>query len=70
MENLSFENAYEKLNSLVSEIENSQLDLNSVVENYRQANDLLKYCQDLLSSAQQKLTVISQDEIQNLADPK
>lgn len=63
MENMNFETAYEKLNSLVGEIENSHLDLNSVIANYRQANDLLKYCENLLNIAQGEIKFIQQEEL-------
>lgn len=62
MENISFETAYADLNSLVEEIENSHLDLNSVIANYRQANELLKYCQNLLDTAQLEINTISPAE--------
>ena len=62
IENMSFETAYENLISLVEEIENSHLDLNSVIANYRQATELFKYCQNLLDKAQLEISKISPTE--------
>ena len=62
IENMSFETAYENLISLVEEIENSHLDLNSVIANYRKATELLKYCQNLLDKAQLEISKISPTE--------
>ena len=62
IENMSFETAYENLISLVEEIENSHLDLNSVIANYRQATELLKYCQNLLDKARLEISKISPTE--------
>ncbi len=61
---LTFETAIEKVETIVTEMEEEQLPLEDLIKHYETANSLLKHCQSVLSSAHKKIQqiTISTDE--------
>ena len=45
-EDLNFEDAVEQLSIIVNTMENSDIDLDNIIENYQKGLSLLKFCQD------------------------
>lgn len=54
----TFEQAMEELENLVSKMENGSLGLKESIDCYEKSKKLALYCEDLLSSAEQKITTI------------
>lgn len=64
---LTFEEAFTRLESTVARLENSGLTVDELVEEFEQGMTLVKHCQRLLESAQLRVAVlIREDE----ADPQ
>ena len=59
---LSFEQAIEKLNEIVGEIEAGQIALESSLEQYEQGMALIKHCRGILKSAEKRIEKISEKE--------
>lgn len=55
----SLESALERLDSLVQEMESSQLPLEALILRYEEGVRLLQACQEKLSAAEQKIHVIT-----------
>ena len=51
MKNETFESALLKLESTIKELENGEIDLDKSIEKYKEATELLKFCDDKLKSA-------------------
>lgn len=58
MENLSFEEALEKLESIVHELESGSIALESAIDKYTEAMKLVKYCSEKLNTATEKVNKI------------
>lgn len=58
MENLSFEEALEKLENIVHELESGSIELDKAIEKYTEAMKLVKLCSDKLNSATEKVNKI------------
>jgi exodeoxyribonuclease VII small subunit len=58
----SFEAALQELESLVKELENGEIELNTAVEKYKQGIQLSKYCHDLLEDAEQVIVKMMKDD--------
>jgi exodeoxyribonuclease VII small subunit len=52
MKEQTFEQALEKLELLVRELENGEIELNDAVNKYNEGMKLSKYCHDLLKDAE------------------
>ncbi len=55
---LSFESAVSELESIVQEMENSQLPLDQALAAYQRGTTLLRQCQDVLSKAEQSIRIL------------
>lgn len=62
MEKETFEGALLKLEKLVKELEEGEVDLENVVLKYKEAMELLKLCDKKLQSATQTVTKILSDD--------
>lgn len=62
----SFEEAMAELESIVSQMEGGQLPLEASLATYARGSELLKYCQQLLSEAQQKVQVLTDNQLKPL----
>jgi len=55
---LSFESAVSELESIVQEMENSQLPLDQALAAYQRGTVLLRQCQEVLSKAEQSIRIL------------
>lgn len=62
MEDLSFEEAIQNLENIVSELENGKLTLNESVKKFEQGIKLSKYCNEILENAEKRITVLIENE--------
>ena len=58
MENLNFEHALEKLETIVHELESGSIELELAIEKYTEAMKLVKYCSEKLNHATEKVNKI------------
>ncbi len=59
---LTFEQALEKLEQIVSEIEAGEVPLEESIEKYAEGIELIKQCRKTLSAAEQKIQTLSKDQ--------
>jgi exodeoxyribonuclease VII small subunit len=62
MKENTFEQALEKLESLVKELENGEIELNDAVTKYNEGMKLSKYCHDLLKDAEGVIVKMMKDD--------
>lgn len=62
----NFEAALTELESIVQDMENGQLSLENSLAAYRRGAELLKYCQQTLTSAEQQIAVLEAGELRPL----
>lgn len=62
MENLSFEEALEKLETLVRQLESGQIKLEEAIKAYEEGCALEKVCEDKLKTAQMKVEKLILDK--------
>ncbi len=58
MENLNFEKSLEKLETIVHELENGNIELDKAIEKYTEAMKLVKSCSEKLNEATKKVNKI------------
>lgn len=58
MENISFEQALEKLETIVHELESGTAELDGAINKYTEAMKLVKFCSEKLNSATEKVNKI------------
>ena len=58
-DHLNFEDAVERLSHIVNTMENSDIDLDKMIENYQTGQSLLKFCQNKIDKAEFKLTELT-----------
>ena len=56
---LKFEDAIDKLEQIVTDMEHNKVDLNSMIENYKEGMSLLKFCKKSIDLAELKVSEIS-----------
>ena len=61
MENLSFEESLEKLEEIVKKLENGDVPLDDAIDEFGNAMQLVKICEDKLSKAEESIAKIVQD---------
>ena len=61
MENLSFEESLEKLDEIVSKLENGDVPLDDAIDEFNNAMQLVKICENKLSKAEESIAKIVQD---------
>lgn len=64
----TFEAAMEELERIVSSMEASELSLEASLAAHKRGLELARHCQDLLSQAQQQVTVIEESMLRSLSD--
>ena len=57
----SFENAMERLEEVVEQMENSKLPLEELIRAYEEGTRLIKVCSERLSAAEQRIEIITRD---------
>lgn len=61
MENLSFEESLEKLEEIVNKLENGDVPLDDAIEEFNNAMQLVKVCNDKLNAAEESIAKIVKD---------
>ena len=61
-EKLTFEQALEKLEEIVSQIEQGKVPLEQSIEKYAEGIQLVKQCRTILDSAEKKIQLLAQSE--------
>ena len=61
MENLSFEESLEKLEEIVSKLENGDVPLDDAIDEFNNAMQLVKICENKLSKAEESIAKIVKD---------
>lgn len=57
----NFENAMDRLESIVEQMESGKLPLEELIVRYEEGMNLVKTCQERLSSAEQKIDIIARN---------
>ncbi len=57
----TFENAMERLEAVVEQMENSKLPLEELIRCYEEGTQLIKVCSERLSAAEQRIEIITRD---------
>ena len=57
----NFEESMKKLESIVNELENGNLNLDESVEKFEEGMKLSKQCSDLLENAEKRITILLKD---------
>ena len=60
-ENLSFEESLEKLEEIVNRLENGNVPLDDAIEEFKNAMDLVKICNEKLEAAEESIAKIVKD---------
>ena len=60
-ENLQFEEAIEKLESIIERMESEQIPLQELLKDYEEGTKLLKLCRDRIDGARQKVDKINKE---------
>ncbi|WP_458455436.1 exodeoxyribonuclease VII small subunit [Methanobrevibacter sp.] len=61
MENLSFEESLQKLEEIVNKLENGNVPLDDAIEEFNNAMQLVKVCNDKLNAAEESIAKIVKD---------
>ena len=61
MENLSFEESLEKLEEIVTKLENGDIPLDDAIDEFNKAMQLVKICNNKLTAAEESIAKIVQD---------
>mgnify|MGYP006291744235 CR=1 FL=1 len=64
---LSFEQAIERLEKIVAEIESGETPLEESIERYAEGIKLVKHCRKVLDAAEEKIQVLAKGEGESLA---
>ena len=67
MEDLTFEEAIKKLETIAGELENDNLDLDTSVKKFEEGMKLSKQCNKILEDAERKITVLIDGEEKDFA---
>jgi len=59
----NFETAMSELENIVQEMENGNLSLEHALDRYQRGTDLLKYCQETLRAAEQRVSQLENDRL-------
>jgi exodeoxyribonuclease VII small subunit len=66
VEELSYEQAFDELESIVSSLESNKLSLDEAMSLYERGQALTKYCVELLDKAELRLKQLSGDTLMDL----
>tara|TARA_Y100000588_G_C14141900_1_gene876463 strand:- start:55 stop:276 length:222 start_codon:yes stop_codon:yes gene_type:complete len=65
---LSFEEAIEKLESILKKLESEDTPLDQMIDLYEKANVLTNVCKEKLTEANQRMTQLVKDQNNNLSE--
>ncbi len=61
-QHISFENAIERLETIVTEIEDGKVSLEESIERYAEGTKLIRMCRSTLDQAETKIKLLSESE--------
>lgn len=64
----SFENAVQRLEEIVAELENSEIKLDDMLRLYEEGSELIKLCLSKLDDVEKKISVLSADDETNIKE--
>lgn len=64
----NFESAISELENIVQEMENGTLSLEHALDRYQRGTDLLKYCQETLQAAEQRVSQLENGQLTPLSN--
>ena len=64
----NFESAMEELEGIVASMETSELSLEASLAAHKRGLELARYCQELLTQAQQQVTVLEENMLKTLGE--
>jgi exodeoxyribonuclease VII small subunit len=67
---LTFENALEELEALVTRMEDGRLPLEESLAAYKRGAELVKFCEGKLTDAQARIAVLEGEQLRDLPPPK
>ena len=62
---LSFESAFQELEKIIQKMETADLSLEASLAAYQRGTELLKFCQNTLTTAEQKIQILESGIAQN-----
>ncbi|MDE2056164.1 MAG: exodeoxyribonuclease VII small subunit [Betaproteobacteria bacterium] len=62
-EELTYEVAIKELETLLTQLEGGQLPLEEAIETYRRGSELIRFCQEQLKEAEQKIQILTNGEL-------
>ena len=62
MSQLTFEEAISKLETIIGRMESGNAPLQESLGDYEEATRLVRYCTEMLATAEKKLTVLTEEE--------
>ena len=65
---LTYEAAIKELEALLIQLEGGQLPLEEAIETYRRGSELIRFCQDQLKEAEQKIQILTNGELKDFAN--
>jgi exodeoxyribonuclease VII small subunit len=65
---LTFEQAIEKLETLVDQIEEGKVSLEESIEKYAEGTTLIKHCRTILAQAEQKIQLLAKGDDNELQE--
>ena len=68
IEDMEYEEAYSELEKLVETLEGEQLSLEQTISFFEKGKNLIQHCQNLLDKAEMKVTQLTSQEIDDLAE--
>jgi len=69
-QNSTFETALDELEKIVASMEAGQMPLEEALQSYRRGTELIKFCQNRLSEAQQQVRVLEGDMLKPFSERK
>jgi len=67
-QNSTFETALDELEKIVASMEAGQMPLEEALQSYRRGTELIKFCQNRLSEAQQQVRVLEGDMLKPFSE--
>ncbi len=64
----SFEDAIQRLEEIVAELENSEIKLDDMLRLYEEGSELIKLCLSKLDDVEKKISILSADDETNIKE--
>ena len=70
MENLNFEEAMKKLETLAQELEKDDLSLDESVKKFEEGMEISKKCKEILDDAEKRITILTENGENDFVQPE